>query len=322
MKRIKQMKQKKQIKETSRVWAALMLCMAALTLEACGKDEPKDMGNAQGTQGTRTEQNSGSQQNPDSQQSSVSQTEGEKQPQAAPLAEAPASDFQYEEADGKIIIKHYTGESMEIAIPAQIDGKDVVAIGDYCFANGKITRVACPDTLETIEEFAFANCYDLAEISLNEGLQNIEKDAFLYCESLEYVNIPSTVEFVDELAFSAAGIKEINFLCGSVEWVNGAFNSIKITELRIPSNLETIGYAMFVNCKSLETVVIEDGVKTIEKRAFSSCKELKKASIPASVTEIGEDAFKNTSAELVLTVQPGSYAESYAKDNNIAYVNP
>lgn len=71
-----------------------------------------------------------------------------------------ASDFEYKEEDGKITITYYKGKSTEIAIPAQIDGKDVTAIG----------------------ESAFINCYDLAEIYLNEGLQNIKKNAFLDCE--------------------------------------------------------------------------------------------------------------------------------------------
>lgn len=238
------------------------------------------------------------------------------------LSEAPASDFEYEEADGKITIKHYTGKSMEIAIPAQIEGKDVTAIGDYCFANSSILKVACPSTLETIGEFAFTNCFELERIDLNEGLQTIKKDAFLGCQSLKYVQIPKTVVFVGEMAFSAAGITEISFLCDAPEWGIGVFNCIEIVEITIPSNLKIIGEAMFVNCKSLETVVIEEGVEKIDVRAFSSCEELKTAAIPSSVTQIGEKAFNNTNDALVLTVQPGSYAESYAKENNIAYVNP
>lgn len=244
------------------------------------------------------------------------------QPIAEPSSETPATDFEYEETDGKITIKRYVGESMEIVIPAQIDGKDVAVIGDGCFANQSVTSVVCPDTLESIGEEAFSHCEELEELVLNEGLRNIETHAFQWCKSLEYVQIPSTVTHVGEFAFITAGIKKIDFLCESAEWKMGAFNGINIVELTIPSNIKTVGFGMFANCKLLETVVIEEGVEQIERVAFSDCKELKKVDIPASVTKIGEDVFRDANEELVLTVQPGSYAESYAKENNIAYVNP
>lgn len=37
---------------------------------------------------------------------------------------------------------------------------------------------------------------------------------------------------------------------------------------------------------------------------------------------IEKDAFAKTKKDLVLTVQPESYAETYAKENKIAYANP
>lgn len=257
--------------------------------------------------------------------SSIQGEQAETQPAAFAeivLSESPASDFEYKEEDGKNTITYYKGKSTEIAIPAQIDGKDVTAIGDNCFANKEITVVVCPNTLETIGESAFINCYDLAEIYLNEGLQNIKKNAFLYCKSLEHIDIPSTMVCIDDLAFASAGIKEINFLCDSPEWGIGVFNSSKVVEITIPSNLKIMGDSMFANSQLLETVVIEEGVEKIDRQAFSTCKELKKVSIPASVTEIGEMVFDKTNDALVLTVQPGSYAETYAKENGIACVNP
>lgn len=79
---------------------------------------------------------------------------------------------------------------------------------------------------------------------------------------------------------------------------------------------------MFAGSQQLETIVIEEGVEKIDRQAFAGCIELKEVSIPTSVTEIGEKVFDKANDALVLTVQPGSYAESYAKENGIAYVNP
>ena len=67
----------------------------------------------------------------------------------------------------------------------------------------------------------------------------------------------------------------------------------------------------------VEKVVLSDGVTTIGAHAFNTS-ELKEITIPASVTEIGDGAFYAT---LVTIHAPsGSYAETYAKENNIPFV--
>ena len=57
-----------------------------------------------------------------------------------------------------------------------------------------------------------------------------------------------------------------------------------------------------------------DGLKTIDKLAFSGCDLLTGIHIPASVTEIGEFAFNNN-RNYKLYVVPGSYAETYVREN-------
>ena len=68
---------------------------------------------------------------------------------------------------------------------------------------------------------------------------------------------------------------------------------------------------------NVKKVVLSEGIKTIEGLAFSTS-ELEEITIPASVSEIGEGAFY---ACLVTIHAPaGSYAETYAKENNIPFV--
>lgn len=68
----------------------------------------------------------------------------------------------------------------------------------------------------------------------------------------------------------------------------------------------------------ITSIVIEDGVKEIGNEAFDSCKSLKSIEIPSSVMSIGFDAF-NGCKYIVLKVESGSYAETYAKENNLKY---
>ena len=86
----------------------------------------------------------------------------------------------------------------------------------------------------------------------------------------------------------------------------------------IPQGTEIIGNAAFCCCVSLTSISIPDNVTSIETMAFFACSSLTSISIPDSVTSIGVWAFDEC-PNLTLTVGRNSYAEQYAKENNIPY---
>ena len=86
----------------------------------------------------------------------------------------------------------------------------------------------------------------------------------------------------------------------------------------IPQGTEIIGNAAFYCCVSLTSISIPDSVTSIETMAFFACSSLTSISIPDSVTSIGVWAFDEC-PKLTLTVGRNSYAEQYAKENNIPY---
>lgn len=64
------------------------------------------------------------------------------------LYENLASEFQYSDIDGGIVIEKYTGNGGNVVIPAKIDGKDVVEIGSRAFQNcDDIERIEIPETI-------------------------------------------------------------------------------------------------------------------------------------------------------------------------------
>ena len=71
-----------------------------------------------------------------------------------------------------------------------------------------------------------------------------------------------------------------------------------------------------------------DGVEEIGGEAFSECESLASVTIPESVTNIGTWAFAAISRfsiiddPLVFTVEAGSYAEEYCKNNGFTYRYP
>ena len=66
-------------------------------------------------------------------------------------------------------------------------------------------------------------------------------------------------------------------------------------------------------------VVIPAGVTSIGDKTFWNCRDLTSAVIPGSVTHIGKYAFRNCRF-LTIHAPAGSYAERYAKENNIPFV--
>ncbi len=130
--------------------------------------------------------------------------------------ETDASNLKYKEIEGGVEITDYIGYDAIVSIPATIDGKTVVAIGDFCFGNDNdIKGVIIPDsvvrigvnafvnsTLEIfvsgkglleIDDFAFSACVSLHKVELNEGLESLAMLCFSATNSLKELYIPTTV---------------------------------------------------------------------------------------------------------------------------------
>jgi hypothetical protein len=88
------------------------------------------------------------------------------------------------------------------------------------------------------------------------------------------------------------------------------------TELVIPEGVTSINRYTFFR-SSLINVIIPNSVTVIGEEAFSGA-DLQKITIPESVTTIEKLAFSGCE-NLVIRGVAGSYAESYAKKNNIIF---
>lgn len=155
----------------------------------------------------------------------------------------------------------------------------------------------CPDDITIINDFAFSNCKSMTSFTFNNGLKTIGQDAFSGCESLEKLDFPDSLESIGIQSFQGCtGLKEIN----------------------IPSKIDTIPKRAFFACKALEALVLPDNITTINSEAFARCNSLKEIYIPESVNEIAENAFDECDS-LTIKGKSGSYAEEYAKENDIDF---
>ena len=92
-----------------------------------------------------------------------------------------------------------------------------------------------------------------------------------------------------------------------------------LTSMTIPEGVTNIGNHAFRGCRGLTSVMIPEDVTSIGDSAFAWCCGVTSITIPESVTSIGKDAFYACSA-LTIHAPSGSYAEQYAKENNIPFV--
>ena len=103
-----------------------------------------------------------------------------------------------------------------------------------------------------------------------------------------------------------------------------AFNGCESLErIAIPKSITSIGNCAFESCSNLKEARIPDGVKKIGWWTFYGCECLTDVTIPASVTEIDKEAFTaewSPSCNTVIHAPSGSFAEQYAKENNIPFV--
>ncbi len=169
--------------------------------------------------------------------------------------------------------------------------------------------------------------------SVPSGTKAIAEDAFFQCTKITDINIPNSVTGIYEGAFrNCSALKNI-----TVAYDNGKYSaqsgilyskdgskliccpvSNTATTMTLNSSVKSIADYAFYGNKNIASVKLTKNVNSIGEYAFYDCNNLNKVEIPATVNYIGEWAFAQ-SEKATLYVNSGSYAEDYAKTNEVKY---
>ena len=107
--------------------------------------------------------------------------------------------------DGTATVSGCDRTVTSIKIPSNVESNGqtytVTSIGNRAFANCYITSVDIPDSVISIDSYAFASCHSLTSVTIPGSITSIGGYAFGGCSSLTEVTIPDSVTVIDSGTF-------------------------------------------------------------------------------------------------------------------------
>ena len=196
-------------------------------------------------------------------------------------------------------------------------------IPQEAFANCTgLEKIVMPDTVTFIGASAFQNCTSLSEIGWSPALEIIYHRAFKNCHALKSVSIPNSVTKIYSQAFyDCDGLTDITIPDSVTDFGTYTFYDCDaLVNASLGAGITEIPNSAFEHCNVLERVNIPRCVTSIASNAFKDCVKFKEIHIPRSVTSIDSSAFSHPNNLTIYGVS-GTYAETFAKENNIKFVD-
>jgi len=169
----------------------------------------------------------------------------------------------------------------------------VTSIGDSAFEDCyNLTSITIGNSVTSIGNYAFRNCDSLTSITIPDSVTSMGNYAFAGCYNLTSVTIGNSVTIIGNYAFAECYDLTSVTIGNSVTSIgDSAFFYSGLTSITIPDSVTSIGDSAFRYCQSLTSITIPDSVTSIGNSAFYSCYSLTSITIPDSVTSIGEGPF-------------------------------
>lgn len=132
----------------------------------------------------------------------------------------------------------------ELILPA------VKEISNYAFKNLNCKKIVINDATENIGNYCFANCQQLEELLLGNGMMKVSPFSFSDCINLKEIKFSENIREIDSHAFS---------------------NCKNLKEVQFNDRLGYIEERGFEGCESLEFVYLPDSMYSIGPYAFIGC---------------------------------------------------
>jgi len=244
-------------------------------------------------------------------------------------------------------IVQYIGTSLDVVIPAEIEGFAVTRIEYGVFENRGLTSVSLPEGLLTIEGWAFAYS-NISEITIPASVTEIQGYAFYYnnltsvtilgdedrfADNWEYIGFPIllapfVVTTPEGFVFNTYSGEIIQYtgtqtdlvIPSEIEGVSVvsiddyAFYSAGLTSVVLPNTLTYIGYSSF-GYNPFTSIIIPESVTNIYDYAFYSA-GLTSVVLPNTLTHIGYCSFQYNSLTSIIIPESVTNIGDYAFQGN------
>ncbi len=197
--------------------------------------------------------------------------------------------------------------------------KNVETTQNSAFSGCRNLSITLPEGLTELGPNTFNGCYYMKEIRLPESLTTIARQVFYECYGLKSLFIPKNVTSIN--VFNSAISSTYNLISISVDPENTTYDSRKGCNAIITTATNYMVYGCqntvipedvtqlygFRGQRNLKSIVIPKSVTSITATAFIDCTNLTSV-VAKGVTPptLNTDAFKNISANCVLTVPYGT----------------
>ena len=172
---------------------------------------------------------------------------------------------------------------------------NIKAIGKGAFYRSRcfIKSIIIPNSVTSIGESCFEDCYKLKSISIPNSVTSIGKSCFEGCYKLTSISIPNTVRSIGEFCFTSC---------------------IQLKYISIPNSVTSIGKSCFQNCQSFTSISIPDSVISIDYNCFSYCASLNTISIGNGLKYINKEMFISS-----ITIEISDDNPYFCKHEGILY---
>ncbi|HNW85627.1 MAG TPA: leucine-rich repeat protein [Candidatus Limiplasma sp.] len=206
----------------------------------------------------------------------------------------------------------------------------IAEIGYQAFADcDSLRSLTLPDSLTAIDGYAFANCVSLRVIDVPLGVKSIADSAFSGCPTdlcmvvdansyaeafarrMGYAYQLRENQYGAWTAYENAGGYGLVANAGAdavdtailpslyrAKPINIIYDATQLAAGRVelPKLLEEISTQAFQGNRTLQTLVMREGLRSIDSQAFQNCAGLTEAQFPFGLESIGIGAFENCSS--------------------------
>ncbi|MBO5855092.1 MAG: leucine-rich repeat domain-containing protein [Alistipes sp.] len=153
-------------------------------------------------------------------------------------------------------------------------GDNVKFVGSTVNPVTKVGIIEFDGPVTNIPELAFEDCAFIELICPN-SVQSVEQYAFAYCDTLEKVSLPYSATNIGTYAFANCPKLTCAIVGGITTVPEGLFqNCTSLSIVSLPWNTQYIDSKAFENCSSLEFIDLPESISHIAPDAFNGCSSL------------------------------------------------